>query len=261
MANRAPHSSRFRLFWIIGLCCVATLSARADDDAYDSTIESVGRATIEDDFHHIAFTLTRTYAAPTAATAVEQALTFEKLVRDAVNAAVDAGDLPHADVDAHPPGLPQGPWPAPESDLADTAPSAGTDSGADPERRVEAKVTLAFTTLGFPVDVDPMVQLARIADAAAAVGRQCEAEVNGPVLAARDAARTEHQAIIRAVENAYLPADAAAEALDSRIIAVKHAVVESVRWDTAAPTAAGRTQTRPLACHARVRITYVLGPR
>ena len=97
--------------------------------------------------------------------------------------------------------------------------------------------------------------------AAAAVARQCEAEANGPVLTARDAARTERRAIIRAVENAYLPADAAAEALESRIIAVKHAVVESVRWETAAPTAAGRTQTRPLACHARVRVTYVLGPR
>lgn len=250
MANRAAHCSRFRPFWIFGFCCVATLGAHPDDDAYDTTIESVGRATIEDDFHHIAFALTRTYAAPTAAAAVEQALAFEKVVRDAVNAAVDAGDLPHADVDAHPPGLPQGPWAAPES-----------DPPADPERRVEAKVTLAFTTLSFPVDVDPLVQLARIADAAAAVARQCEAEANGPILTARDAARTEHQAVIRAVENAYLPADAAAEALESRIIAVKHAVVESVRWETAAPTAAGRAQTRPLACHARVRVTYVLGPR
>lgn len=255
MANRAAHRSRFRPIWILGLCCVATLGAHPEDDAYDTTIESVGRATIEDDFHHIAFTLTRAYAAPTAAAAVEQALSFEKLVRDAVNAAVEADDLPHADVDAHPPGLPQGPWPASESGPSDA------DPPADPERRVEAKVTLAFTTLGFAVDVDPLIQLARIADAAAAIARQCEAEANGPVLAARDAARTEHRAIIRAVENAYLPADAAAEALESRIIAVKHAVVESVRWETAAPTVAGRAQTRPLACHARVRVTYVLGPR
>lgn len=261
MANRAAHCSRFRPFWIFGFCCVATLGAHPDDDAYDTTIESVGRATIEDDFHHIAFTLTRAYAAPAAAAAVEQALAFEKVVRDAVNAAVDAGDLPHADVDAHPPGLPQGPWAAPESGAPDAASTADTDPPTDPERRVEAKVTLAFTTLSFPVDIDPLVQLARIADAAAAVARQCEAEANGPILTARDAARTEHQAVIRAVENAYLPADAAAEALESRIIAVKHAVVESVRWETAAPTAAGRAQTRPLACHARVRVTYVLGPR
>ena len=152
MANRAAHSSRFRPFWIFGLCCVATLGAHPDDDAYDTTIESVGRATIEDDFHHIAFTLTRTYAAPTIAAAVEQALAFEKLVRDAVNAAVDAGDLPHADVDAHPPGLPKGPWPAPQSGASDSASTAETDPPADPERRVEAKVTLAFTSLLFGLE-------------------------------------------------------------------------------------------------------------
>ena len=238
------------------LCWMAAFGAHAAEEGeYDTTIESAGRAEVEDDYHGIEFVLTRAYTAPTAVAAAEQALGFETLVRDSLRALAEAGTLPSPDLTAPRPGLPVAPWPV----AASTEGSA--EDAPTPQVTVEAQVRLAFTTLSFTSDVDPLVQLARLADNVASLAAQCGAEMRGPILKPRDAARTEREAIIRAVENAYIPAEAAAEALDSRIVAVHNTVVESVRWENAEPTTGGSAVTRTLTCRARVRVVYVLGPR
>ncbi|HOD52685.1 MAG TPA: SIMPL domain-containing protein [Candidatus Hydrogenedentes bacterium] len=118
---------------------------------------------------------------------------------------------------------------------------------------------LQFTIGRLATGVDePVLRLAELCDAMRGVAKDTSALLTGPVLKVSQKDSFERSAIIRAMENALPHAEAAAQAMSSRIDTILDVRVVEVSWNQDPEYAADQPDSERAACVAKVEVVYVL---
>jgi uncharacterized protein YggE len=127
------------------------------------------------------------------------------------------------------------------------------------QKNMIAGVVARFTMSPFNTPNTGPVGFATLCDKITAMTAALGATLEGPKFqpAENDSAAT--QAVTKATENAYAPAEALAFALKSAIYSVQEAEILELTWSETPVQAPG--EVPQLSCTARVRVTYQLAPQ
>lgn len=125
------------------------------------------------------------------------------------------------------------------------------------EHQTRATVTVRFGMAAFNTAKTGPLQFAALCDKLAEAADLMKATLSSPEFFAADEDRVEAEVVARAMEKAYLPAEAAAQAVKSTIYAVDSITILDLTWEQHPERQAG--EVPQLACRGRVQVTYILG--
>ncbi len=193
------------------------------------TITSTGEATLLAPIGQVEFLFVRHFIGATLEESITQCETF----LEAAPVAIRGADLQPLELSPSPPTI--------------TSIS---------EHQTRAIVTVRFGMAAFNAAKTGPVQFAALCDKLAGVADTMKATLSSPLFYAAEEDRIEAAVVARAMENAYLPAEAAAQAVKSNIFAVDSIVILEITWEQQPEK---QTSDVPqIACHALVQVTYVL---
>lgn len=116
---------------------------------------------------------------------------------------------------------------------------------------------LRFSMVPFKGGDEEVQQFAKLCDAILATAWALQCTVEGPILGVEDTKPVEQAAIARATAKAYVPAEAVATAMSTRIVGIDHVSVEAVTWNKDPHTKAHQPDLKRVTCTAKVKIWYV----
>ena len=125
------------------------------------------------------------------------------------------------------------------------------------EHQTRAIVTVRFGMAAFNAAKTGPLQFAALCDTLAEVAALMKATLSSPEFFAADKDHVETAVIARAMEKAYLPAEAAAQAVKSNIYAVDSISILDLTWEQQPEEQTG--EVPQIACRGRVQVTYILG--
>ncbi len=126
-------------------------------------------------------------------------------------------------------------------------------------RQTQASVRVRFSMAVFNTAKTGSVQFAALCDKMTAIADAMKCTLSHPELIPADKEGVEASAVSRAAENAYPAAEAVASAVKSLIFAVEKVEVLEIIWEQQPDRQTAEVQQ--MACRAKVRVTYALGPQ
>lgn len=127
------------------------------------------------------------------------------------------------------------------------------------QKQVQALVTVRFSMSVFNTAKTGPVQFAALCDKLAALAETMSCAFAVPVFIASDPEVTMTEAVARATENAYPPAEAVAMSVKTNIYAVDRVDVVSIEWEQQPKGQV--TEVPQIGCTATVQVTYALAPQ
>ena len=129
------------------------------------------------------------------------------------------------------------------------------------EPLIDISARLRFNMAAFKsADTGP-VQFATLCDGLRDVAAQVGTSIEGPLLLAPDEKTVLRNAVTKATENAYGPAEAIATELKSSVYAVASVSVSSVVWNKSPDQRGAQPTISEISCTATVRVVYEVLPR
>lgn len=126
---------------------------------------------------------------------------------------------------------------------------------------VERTVRLRFSAAPFVSPDKGAPAFAELMASVEALAAEAGAEALPPLLEVADTDALAAQAVARAVENAYPPAEAAAAVLGAQLTVVRGVDVGEITWNAAPEYPAAEPNLRRVSCTARVQVSYAFSMR
>ena len=208
------------------------------------TIETMGQAEVNVEPEFVFFTLEKTTPVASIAKAFECSDDFEKSVKELLAAA----EWTPSELEFSPP------------EVSFRAPSKTSRAPQFPEPLetiLRAKITFSLKDMGTPQEQRDKV--AKIHEKLRIDVMAFQAKVSLPQLRVYDPSIVEKKAIQKAMEEAYPHAEATAEMLRVRIVAVQKVNVSTILWKDLNEENRSFCFT-PLTCKAEVTVTYLTSP-
>ena len=127
------------------------------------------------------------------------------------------------------------------------------------QKQVQASFRVCFSMAVFNTAKTGPLQFAALCDKLSALAGTMSCTLAPLEFVASDTEIVMAEAVARATENAYPPAEAVALAVKTNIYAVDRVDVVSIEWEQQPEDQA--TEVPQMACHAKVQVTYALAPQ
>ncbi|MCK5642983.1 MAG: SIMPL domain-containing protein [Gammaproteobacteria bacterium] len=129
------------------------------------------------------------------------------------------------------------------------------------EKTAAASAQVTFPLLAFAKSGTGARAFGTLCDTLSNIAKKLNVTLNGPFPETAQKDEIIRQAIALATENAYPPAEAAAEALDSIFYAVDTVQIVKIHWNRTPDSEAAEPNLRRITCTAEIRVVYALTPR
>jgi len=232
MNSKLPGPSTLRGRHLVLALFAASLAVSAFGQEPPPTIVSTGEATVYSSVGQVEFRFVRHFIADTLEASITECQTFLEAAPQAIRGA----DLQPLELKASPPLI---------TSLS--------------EHQTRAVVTVRFGMAAFNAANTGPLQFAALCDKLAGLADTMKATLSSPVYAAAQEDPVEAAVVSAAMEKAYLPAEAAAQAVKSAIYAVDSIEVVELVWEQQPDPQPG--DVHQIACRGRVQVTYVLTPQ
>lgn len=127
------------------------------------------------------------------------------------------------------------------------------------QRQVESHVRVRFSMAVFNTAKTGPLQFAALCEKLAALAETMKCSLAAPEFLAGDPESVLAEAVARATENAYPPAEAIAVAVKTNIYAVDKVEVIAIEWEQKPENQTA--EISQIACKAKVQVTYALSPQ
>lgn len=125
------------------------------------------------------------------------------------------------------------------------------------EKQTRATIWVRFSMAAFNIAKTGPQQFAALCDKLSGVAETIKSTLSQPNFIPLEKEVVESTAVSKATENAYLPAEAIAQAVKSNIFAVESVELLELVWEQQPVKQTG--DVPQLVCRAKVRVTYALG--
>lgn len=129
------------------------------------------------------------------------------------------------------------------------------------EPLVDISARLRFSMSAFKSAETGAAQFAALCDGLYEVAASVGTSIEGPFFKAADEKSVIRNAVTKATENAYSPAEAIATELKSAVYAVASVSVVSITWNDAPEQRGAQPTLEEISCTATVRVVYEVLPR